>query len=374
MSLLFMTWTKRAALLLRRRAPEVLIVSCVLAGLTLLFESPQLPRPAPAQSDPQLSRASPRPAAQLPVSPANEELHVERVVASMYREADSQRWELAQVVAAHRGAAATHSAERVGLTGKGTYLAVKQALGNVLFQNPDLALDRLAIARRSEEPGRVDVEADWSIQGESLLSSQSVILPTALAAPKAVDADATTAIRANVLVPPAAASSGMAIAVSAPPSTHANMIASISASVPAPPTPSGTLTIAVSGPQSVKLGGDFDVVLRANASAPLRALPATISYDPTHIQFQEFVPGEFVVGNRDTTVSQSVDAPAGRIILSVVHGGAGAISGEGVLGTIRFIAIAPGEAETSLLAATPIGAVQAVAAPTLPPPVHIHIQ
>jgi hypothetical protein len=373
MSFLFRTWTKHGALLLHRRVPEVLIVACVLAGLGLLLESPQLPRPGPAQSNPQLSRASPRPAEKPSVAPTNDERHVERVVASMYREADSQRWELAQV-AAHRGAAATHSAERVGLTGKGTYLAVKQALGNVLFQNPDLALDRLAIARRSEEPGRVDVEADWSIQGESLLSSQSVILPTALAAPKAVDADATTAIRANVLVPPAAASSGMAIAVSAPPSTHANMIASISASVPAPPTPSGTLTIAVSGPQSVKLGGDFDVVLRANASAPLRALPATIAYDPTHIQFQEFVPGEFVVGNRDTTVSQSVDAPAGRIILSVVHGGAGAISGEGVLGTIRFIAIAPGEAETSLLAATPIGAVQAVAAPTLPPPVHIHIQ
>jgi len=146
------------------------------------------------------------------------------------------------------------------------------------------------------------------------------------------------------------------------------------ADVAAPPPSPGGFAVAVSGPELVKLDGDVDIVLAANASKPLRALPITITYDPTHLKFKEFVRGDLLGEERETTVSYSVDAPAGRIVLGIVRNGEGAISGGGVLGDVRFSAIALGETETSLAAVTPMGATQAVPAPDLPPPVHVRIQ
>lgn len=155
-------WGKRAVLWSHQRLPQVLMIVCLACGTALLWEGSRLPQPSAAQPEPgrpaRVARAPEAP----PVSRSEQEAQLERVVASMYREADSQRWELAQVTV-HRGAATDHSVPRLTLTGKGVYPAVRRALGNVLSKNQDLALDRLAISRRAEEAGRVDVEAEWSV-------------------------------------------------------------------------------------------------------------------------------------------------------------------------------------------------------------------
>jgi len=152
------TWTKRIALSLRRHVLGFVSGVLALSGVGLLLLSPRAPPPAPVVS---LDPVNLRPRTAPSLLQTDDERVVERVVASMYREADSQRWEVAQVTA--HSATASHSIQRVGLTGKGAYLAIRQALANVLSHNLDVAMDRLVIARRSEEPGRVDVEADWSI-------------------------------------------------------------------------------------------------------------------------------------------------------------------------------------------------------------------
>ncbi len=218
------------------------------------------------------------------------------------------------------------------------------------------------------------LDGDYVI--EAIDETRITVQHPALDQPIVLNMDPSAAYLPLIAAAPAALSSGTEATVAPIWSAVAPARDSLSAPGNATAALSGAadLALALSAPQVVQLAGDVDIGVKASVSAPLRVLPIAIAYDPAHLRFKEFLPGDLVANDRETAVSHSIDVPSGRIVLSVVRSGAGAIVGDGVVGTIRFVAVTPGDADTSVAAATPIGAIQAVTAPALPPPVRVHIQ
>jgi hypothetical protein len=67
------------------------------------------------------------------------------------------------------------------------------------------------------------------------------------------------------------------------------------------------------GPQQVKLGTRFEVVLRVSSRQPLQASPMQLRFDPTYLEFEGAKPGKFLGGmGRDFSYRAN---PAGSIFV-----------------------------------------------------------
>jgi general secretion pathway protein D len=94
------------------------------------------------------------------------------------------------------------------------------------------------------------------------------------------------------------------------------------------------------GPFRVKVGEEFNVVLRMTSTTDLRTLPLDIHYDPQVLAFAEAQPGEFLQKSGATVQVTSVDAASGLIRLEVRAAESRTLRGQGDLLTLRFSSLA----------------------------------
>jgi general secretion pathway protein D len=134
------------------------------------------------------------------------------------------------------------------------------------------------------------------------------------------------------------------------------------------------LSILTSPSSSGRIGEDLAIAVSANIATALRALPITLSYDSSRLRFDDFVAGPLLGESRETSVTHSVNSVAGTISLAIVRNTDAALIGAGVLGTFHFTSLQHGETTVQISAVNPLGAVDPVATPTLPPPSKIVVQ
>jgi general secretion pathway protein D len=110
-----------------------------------------------------------------------------------------------------------------------------------------------------------------------------------------------------------------------------------------PATASGTappFVLTWQGPFRVKVGEEFNVVLRMNSPADLRTVPLEIHFDPQVLSFIEAKPGDFLQTNGATVAVTSVDGANGLIQLELRAGETKSLRGQGDLVTLRFSSLA----------------------------------
>jgi len=90
------------------------------------------------------------------------------------------------------------------------------------------------------------------------------------------------------------------------------------------------------GPQQVKLGTRFDVVLRVTSDQPLHASPMQLRFDPAYLEFVGAKPGKFL-GGRDRNFSYRA-VPDGSIFVGAsIQDPASASSAELLILTFRTV-------------------------------------
>jgi hypothetical protein len=95
------------------------------------------------------------------------------------------------------------------------------------------------------------------------------------------------------------------------------------------------------GPFRVRMNEDFNVTLRMNSQADLRALPLEIRYDPKVLGFVEAQAADFAQKNGASVQVTSVDAAAGLIRIDLRAAEGRTLRGQGDLLTLRFSPLAP---------------------------------
>ena len=94
------------------------------------------------------------------------------------------------------------------------------------------------------------------------------------------------------------------------------------------------------GPFRVKVGEEFNVVLRMTSTSDLRTLPLEIHYDPQVLSFADAQPGEFLQKNSATVQVTSVDVASGLIRLELRAAERRTLKGQGDVLTLRFSSLA----------------------------------
>ena len=127
----------------------------------------------------------------------------------------------------------------------------------------------------------------------------------------------------------------------APPAAAAAAGVTAAATVPAAASGNGPpLLLTWMGPFRVKVGEEFNVVLRMNSPADLRTLPLEIRFDPQVLAFVDAQAAEFAQKNGVAVQVTSVDAATGVIRLDLRTGESRSLRGQGDLLTLRFSSLA----------------------------------
>jgi len=140
----------------------------------------------------------------------------------------------------------------------------------------------------------------------------------------------------------------------------------------APPPP--TVEVALAAPASAKVGDTFEIPVHVKSGFSLRGLPVEIAYDRERLKLIDWGEGPFLrSGGVATSIARSVGAPPGSVDIGILRNTPDGARGEGVLATLRFKALAQGQAEVRLTRVNPLGIDRMVEAPALPPPVSVSI-
>ena len=141
--------------------------------------------------------------------------------------------------------------------------------------------------------------------------------------------------------PPPAPPTPPAPRTSGPPASAAAASVTAAATVPAAASGNGPpLLLTWMGPFRVKVGEEFNVVLRMNSPADLRTLPLEIRFDPQVLAFVDAQAAEFAQKNGVAVQVTSVDAATGVIRLDLRTGESRSLRGQGDLLTLRFSSLA----------------------------------
>jgi general secretion pathway protein D len=125
----------------------------------------------------------------------------------------------------------------------------------------------------------------------------------------------------------------------------------------------------------VKAGDTVELKLALSSSAPLRGLPIELAFAKDKLQLLDVQEGEFFrQGGAATSFSKSGDGKDGQLRVGVLRNQGTGASGDGIVLTLRFKALAAGLAEVRIVSAQPIGLGAAAAAPTLPPVLALQVK
>lgn len=139
-----------------------------------------------------------------------------------------------------------------------------------------------------------------------------------------------------------------------------------------PPT---KVDLSWAGPEEVKRGESFQLVLKVKADGGVRSLPFQVAYDPAILKVADVAEGDFFrQGNGQTSFANNVDVAGGKIFVGVTRSGTTGAAGEQTLSTITFQALADTpKTEVRLLSATPVGVGNKVLGTELPDPYAVMI-
>jgi general secretion pathway protein D len=154
-------------------------------------------------------------------------------------------------------------------------------------------------------------------------------------------------------------------------------LATISADRPAEPAakPATTVEVSLSAPAEVKVGDTFEVPVRVKSGFSLRGLPIEVAYDRARLTLVDWTEGPFLkAGGATTSVSRTADAASGSAALGILRNTADGASGEGILATLKFKAIAGGEAQVHVTRINPLGVDRIIEPPALPAPIAVAIR
>ncbi|MFG6433457.1 cohesin domain-containing protein [Roseateles sp. LYH14W] len=135
------------------------------------------------------------------------------------------------------------------------------------------------------------------------------------------------------------------------------------------------VTLSLSGPNAVAVGDVFDVKLNLKATATLRGLPFEVLFPPGHLQLLDVAEGEYFRRDGSVTgVAKTGESKDGRISVGILRREATGASGEGVVATLKFKAIAAGPTEVRLGSTNPIGLDGPLPATPLPAPLQVQVR
>ena len=133
--------------------------------------------------------------------------------------------------------------------------------------------------------------------------------------------------------------------------------------------------VSLAAPQDVKVGDTFEIPVQVKSGLSLRGLPIEIEYDRARLELIDWTEGSFLKsGGVTTSVSRTADAASGRIGIGILRNTADGATGEGVLATIKFKAIAPGAAQVRVARVNPLGIDRIIEPPAPAPPVAVSIK
>jgi general secretion pathway protein D len=136
------------------------------------------------------------------------------------------------------------------------------------------------------------------------------------------------------------------------------------------------VTFIIDAPEKVSVGDTFKVTVKVSSTASLHGLPFELTYAPDSLQFVGANEGPFLKQNgRLTEFSSNVDAARGTISVSALRAGADGATGEDVIASFEFKALAIAEkSEVAIAKTTPITTSAAPIAVKMPPPYDIAIE
>ena len=186
-------------------------------------------------------------------------------------------------------------------------------------------------------------------------------------------------LRAAV-APPTAAGNGAAVdSPSAPFAAAAVAGTTLPAAGPStlttsPPVPDST-ALKLAGLGEVKVGDVAEVQVLLNSSVALRGAPIEIAFPKERLQLLEAVEGDFFRRDGATTsFSRGGDGANGRVGVGVLRNPGTGVAGQGTMLTLRFKALAAGEASISVVSAQGIGVGTPAPSPRLPPPFVLQVR
>ncbi|WP_269532639.1 cohesin domain-containing protein [Chitinimonas sp. BJYL2] len=211
-------------------------------------------------------------------------------------------------------------------------------------------------------------EAFWS-GSESILRTKPLQLRT-LSNPNTSAAAPTTQPASNPAAPanPSAASNASPTPASAPAQAAAqagtdNALPPQAAEMLANTSP---LRLRWDGPNRSKVGEALTLNLALDSSELLRAAPLQLAYNPAQFEVVSVKEGTYFSKDGKGNFSQIVDKQSGRISVGLSSSEATGVKGDGRLMTVELKALAPAEAEISLLRISPVGSSQAIVRPVTP--------
>jgi len=154
-------------------------------------------------------------------------------------------------------------------------------------------------------------------------------------------------------------------------------LATITADKPAEPAvkPAPKVEVSLSAPAEVKVGDTFEMPVQVKSGFLLRGLPIEVAYDHTRLALLDWAEGPFLKANGATTsVSRTSDTASGSASLGILRNTPDGASGEGVLATLKFKAIAAGQAQVRVTRITPLGVDRIIEPPAPPAPIAVAIQ
>ena len=186
-------------------------------------------------------------------------------------------------------------------------------------------------------------------------------------------------LRAAV-APPTAAGNGAAVdSPSAPFAAAAVAGTTLPAAGPStlttpPPVPDST-ALKLAGLSEVKVGDVAEVQVLLNSSVALRGAPIEIAFPKERLQLLEAVEGDFFRRDGATTsFSRGGDGANGRVGVGVLRNPGTGVAGQGTMLTLRFKALAAGEASISVVSAQGIGVGTPAPSPSLPLPFVLQVR
>ncbi|WP_269531861.1 cohesin domain-containing protein [Chitinimonas sp. BJYL2] len=120
------------------------------------------------------------------------------------------------------------------------------------------------------------------------------------------------------------------------------------------------------GPNRSKVGETLTLNLALDSSELLRAAPLQLAYNPAQFEVVSVKEGTYFSKDGKGNFSQIVDKQSGRISVGLSSSEATGVKGDGRLMTVELKALAPAEAEISLLRISPVGSSQAIVRPVTP--------
>jgi general secretion pathway protein D len=146
-------------------------------------------------------------------------------------------------------------------------------------------------------------------------------------------------------------------------------------SIEAPAKAAPRLEVALTAPAEINTGDTLEIPVQVKTGFSLRGLPIEIAYDRTRLELVDWTEGSFLKsGGVTTSASRTVDPAAGTIGIGILRNTPDGATGEGLLATLKFKAIASGNAQIRITRATPLGVDRILEAPPLPPPVSVSIK